>query len=76
MKRLLLTTLLPIALAAGAILPASAADKLSVRLDFSPWGVQAAMHLAQSKGWFKDAGLDVNIQDGRGSGNKIGRAHV
>jgi NitT/TauT family transport system substrate-binding protein len=71
MRRLLLTTLLPLALAAGAILPASAADKLSVRLDFSPWGVQAAMHLAQSKGWFKDAGLDVDIQDGRGSGNTI-----
>ena len=70
MRRLLLK-LLPFALAAGAILPASAADKLSVRLDFSPWGVQAAMHLAQSKGWFKDAGLDVDIQDGRGSGNTI-----
>ena len=71
MRRLLLTKLLALALAAGAILPASAADKLSVRLDFSPWGVQAAMHLAQSKGWFKDAGLDVDIQDGRGSGNTI-----
>jgi NitT/TauT family transport system substrate-binding protein len=71
MRRLLLTKLLPFALAAGAILPASAADKLSVRLDFSPWGVQAAMHLAQNKGWFRDAGLDVDIQDGRGSGNTI-----
>ena len=49
----------------------SAQDKLSVRLDFSPWGVQAAMHLAKNKGWFKDAGLDVDIQDGRGSGNTI-----
>ena len=42
-----------------------------MRLDFSPWGVQAAMHLAQSQGWFKQAGLDVDIQDGRGSGNTI-----
>ena len=50
---------------------ASAQDKLSVRLDFSPWGVQAAMHLAQNKGWFKEAKLDVDIQDGRGSGNTI-----
>ena len=29
------------------------------------------MHLAQFKGWFKEAGLDVDIQDGRGSGNTI-----
>ena len=42
-----------------------------MRLDFSPWGVQAAMHLAQNKGWFKEAKLDVDIQDGRGSGNTI-----
>jgi NitT/TauT family transport system substrate-binding protein len=58
--------------AAGTgVSPASAQDKLSVRLDFSPWGVQAAMHLAQNQGWFKQAGLDVDIQDGRGSGNTI-----
>jgi NitT/TauT family transport system substrate-binding protein len=58
--------------AAGTgVSPAAAQDKLSVRLDFSPWGVQAAMHLAQNQGWFKQAGLDVDIQDGRGSGNTI-----
>ena len=50
---------------------ASAQEKLSVRVDFSPWGVQAAMHLAQEKGWFKAEGLEVDIQDGRGSGNTI-----
>jgi NitT/TauT family transport system substrate-binding protein len=61
-------------IAAGALLAGSRAeaqDKLSVRLDFSPWGVQAAMHLAKNKGWFKEANLDVDIQDGRGSGNTI-----
>lgn len=51
--------------------PVSAQDKLTVRLDFSPWGVQSAMHLAKNKGWFKEANLDVDIQDGRGSGNTI-----
>ncbi len=62
-----------LALAALALsaLPASAQEKLSVRLDFSPWGVHAAMHLAKQKGWFKEAGLDVDIQDGRGSGNTL-----
>jgi len=46
-------------------------EKLTVRLDFSPWGVQAAMHLAETKGWFRDAGLAVDVQDGRGSGNTL-----
>jgi NitT/TauT family transport system substrate-binding protein len=73
MKRLFLSTmvLLGIAAASAGVSPAFAQDKLSVRLDFSPWGVQAAMHLAQNRGWFKEANLDVDIQDGRGSGNTI-----
>jgi NitT/TauT family transport system substrate-binding protein len=72
MRRILLSTLMLLGVAAGTgVSPASAQDKLSVRLDFSPWGVQAAMHLAQNQGWFKQAGLDVDIQDGRGSGNTI-----
>ena len=72
MRRIVLSTLMLLGMAAGAaVSPASAQDKLSVRLDFSPWGVQAAMHLAQNQGWFKEANLDVDIQDGRGSGNTI-----
>lgn len=46
-------------------------EKLRVRLDFSAWGMHAAMHLAQQKGWFKDAGLDVEIQDGTGTINTL-----
>ncbi|MFG1213426.1 ABC transporter substrate-binding protein [Xanthobacter flavus] len=62
------TALLAGPLAAGA---AAAEEKMTIRLDFSPWGVHAGMHLAKEKGWFKDAGLDVDIQDGRGSGNTL-----
>ncbi|MGU3495056.1 ABC transporter substrate-binding protein [Xanthobacteraceae bacterium A53D] len=58
-------------LAAASAAPARADEKVSVRLDFSPWGVHAGMHLAKEKGWFKDAGLDVDVQDGRGSGNTL-----
>lgn len=50
---------------------AAAPEKISVRLDFSPWGVHAGMHLANEKGWFKEAGLEVDVQDGRGSGNTL-----
>jgi len=58
------------ALAAPGIVRAQA-ERLSVRLDFSPWGVQAAMHLAETRGWFREAGLSVDVQDGRGSGNTL-----
>jgi len=47
------------------------ADMLTVRLDFSPWGVHAGMHLAEAKGWFDEAGLDVDLQDGKGTINTI-----
>lgn len=51
--------------------PAVADEKLTVRMDFSPWGSHAAMHLAKHNGWFKEVGLDVDVQDGRGSGNTL-----
>jgi NitT/TauT family transport system substrate-binding protein len=50
---------------------AAAEERLTVRLDFLPWGVHAAMHLAQAKGWFADEGLHLDIQDGRGSGSTL-----
>ena len=42
-------------------------EKLSVVLDFTPWGIHAAMHLASHKGWFDQEGLDVDVQDGKGT---------
>jgi NitT/TauT family transport system substrate-binding protein len=50
---------------------ALAADTLSIKLDFLPWGLHAGMHLANVNGWFKDAGLQVDVQDGRGSANTL-----
>jgi len=50
---------------------ARAADPLSVRTDFFPWGAHAALHLCNVNGWFKDAGLNVDVQDGRGSANTL-----
>jgi NitT/TauT family transport system substrate-binding protein len=54
-----------------AAAPAKAADKLSVLLDFSPWGLHAAVHLAEVKGWFKEQNLEIDARDGRGSVNTI-----
>lgn len=59
------------ALALFGAVGSAAAEPLSVRLDFSPWGVHAGMHLAQQNGWFEEAGLEVDVQDGRGSGNTL-----
>lgn len=50
---------------------AAFAETLTVRLDFSPWGVHAGMHLAEAKGWFDEAGLDIDLQDGKGTTNTI-----
>jgi NitT/TauT family transport system substrate-binding protein len=48
-------------------LPAIAADKLAVRLDWTPWGSHGAIHLAVQNGLFAKHGLDVSIDDGNGS---------
>jgi NitT/TauT family transport system substrate-binding protein len=68
-RRAVLITGTGLSLAAPHI--ARAADALTVRCDFAPWGIQAAMHVAQVKGWFREADLTVDVQDGRGSGNTL-----
>ena len=50
---------------------AHAQDKINMMTDWSAEGTQAPLFLAQSKGWLKDAGLDVTIQDGKGSNNTV-----
>jgi NitT/TauT family transport system substrate-binding protein len=50
---------------------AQAQDRTVIMTDWAPHGMHAALHLAVQKGWFKEAGLDVEVQDGRGSGSTI-----
>ncbi len=50
--------------------PASAADEahtLSIRLAWLPSGYQSPYFLAEKKGWYKAAGLDVTLTQGTGS---------
>ena len=57
-------------LCAGLLMGAPAvaqSGSLKVRLDWTPWGVHGAIHLAQAKGWVERAGLIVQVQDGSGS---------
>ncbi len=50
---------------------ALAQDKIIITTDWAPHGAHAGLHLAVQKGWFRDAGLNVEVQDGRGSVNTI-----
>ncbi len=47
--------------------PSHAADKFTLRLDWSWWAGQTPMILAKEKGYYTDVGLDVDIQQGQGS---------
>jgi len=44
-----------------AALPAQATEKLTVALDWTPNTNHVGLYVAQAKGWFTDAGLDVEI---------------
>ena len=49
-----------------------AVDKLKIKLSWTPTAYQSPIHLANEKGWFRDQGLDVEVEDGRGSIVTIG----
>jgi NitT/TauT family transport system substrate-binding protein len=46
-------------------------EALRVRLDWTPWGCHAAIHLAAVKGWYRDAGLNVTVDDGNGTNQTV-----
>ncbi|ABD07789.1 conserved hypothetical protein [Rhodopseudomonas palustris HaA2] len=72
--RLSRRTLIGGALAAPFVLRSGRAladEPLSVRVDFAPWGVHSGLHLSKAKGWFKEDGLNVDLQDGTGTLNTI-----
>lgn len=58
------------ALAAAALLaaaPAGAADSVTLMLNWTPTADHSPIYFAKSKGWYSQAGLDVNIEAGKGS---------
>jgi NitT/TauT family transport system substrate-binding protein len=50
---------------------AQSAEHLNVGLALFPGATNAPLFLALQKGWFSEAGLDVSIQDGRGSAYSV-----
>ncbi len=48
-------------------LRAAEPEKITVRLDWVTWGGHSPFYLPLKKGWYKQAGLDVAIEEGNGS---------
>src|SRR5690606_31187482 len=60
-----------VVLLSGGGVRAADSTKLSLRLDWAPHGMHAGLHLAKQKGWFQEAGLDLEIEDGKGTSGTI-----
>ena len=63
--------MLAAALVVGAVLPsaADAADPVRLRLNWMYYGSHAPFALGKDKGYFRDAGIDLDIRSGNGSGS-------
>jgi NitT/TauT family transport system substrate-binding protein len=68
-RRIVRALVLSAGICLSTTVSAIADDKVSIRTDWVASGVHAPLHLALVKGWFKEAGLDVDLQDGKGSTN-------
>ena len=55
-------------LAAPAVARAQAKEKITFVLNWTPYADHAPFYLAKANGWYDQAGLDVTIEAGRGSG--------
>jgi NitT/TauT family transport system substrate-binding protein len=68
-SRLLGIILLTLALAPMGGAPAAAQQKVTLRLDWTALGYHAPFYLGAAQGWYRDAALDVQILEGKGSPN-------
>jgi NitT/TauT family transport system substrate-binding protein len=72
-KRLFLSTLVTLALAASQVVQAQALTPIKFQLDWRFEGPAALFLLPAAKGYFKDAKLDVQVDAGTGSGATVQR---
>jgi NitT/TauT family transport system substrate-binding protein len=50
---------------------ALAADKVSIRMNWYWSGIHAPFFLAKDRGYYSDNGIDITIEEGRGSGTTV-----
>jgi NitT/TauT family transport system substrate-binding protein len=62
-----------VTLVACSAFSANAADKVVFQLDWVPGGDKSAIYSAINHGFFKDEGLEVTLQSGRGSSDAISK---
>ena len=55
----------------GFLAPAQSADKVEFGLDWIPYGAHAPYFAGKEKGYYKEAGVDINITRGYGSRNAL-----
>jgi len=65
--------LLVAALAGIAAAPAAAAEKIEVALNWVAGGDHAPLYYAKKMGWYEKAGIDLELQPGKGSVGSIQR---
>lgn len=75
MPRRMLTSLVVALLTMLAVLPlpAAAVDNLKFSLNFIPYGVHVGFYVAKEKGFYRDAGMEVEILKGDGSADAVRR---
>jgi NitT/TauT family transport system substrate-binding protein len=59
------------ALAIPFVSKASAAEKLTLRLDFTASGLHSPFYVGMKHGWFEKAGIDLSMEDGNGSNTTV-----
>lgn len=67
MKKLLKSIPIAVMAMTGISGAASAADEIRLTLNWLTAGAHAPIYYAKSKGWFKDADIDITIEQGQGS---------
>src|SRR3954463_11752116 len=58
-------------LIATLLSPARAEDKVSFRLNWYPGGFHAPFYLGLERGYYREQGIDLTINPGRGSANTV-----
>jgi NitT/TauT family transport system substrate-binding protein len=66
-KRAFVAGCISLASVLASVLPGCAADTVSVRLSYTPFAAHIPVYVAKAKGFYDQAGLDVQILPGRGS---------
>lgn len=72
MRRLAALLLVLVSLVMLALtVPAQTLEPVSMRMDWLPISYHAPFYLAVARGYYKAQGIDLKMQDGKGSGNTI-----